>query len=110
MTKNLPKITRRQFSSEFKAGIVAACQEPGASVAQVAMSHGINANLVHKWIRNTKTSSPNQPQPNFIALPTPPSSCEKVTFTLPSAQGQITIEWPLDQIMQSAQWLKAVIS
>lgn len=108
MTKNLPKITRRQFSSEFKAGIVSACQQPGASVAQIAMSHGINANLVHKWIRNTKPSKPSQA--SFIALPTPPSGCEKVTFTIPCAQGTITVEWPIDQVMQSVQWLKAVRS
>jgi transposase len=27
------------------------CAEPGASVASVALSHGINANVVHKWRR-----------------------------------------------------------
>ncbi|PJA66307.1 MAG: hypothetical protein CO158_04005 [Piscirickettsiaceae bacterium CG_4_9_14_3_um_filter_43_564] len=74
------------------------------------MRHGINANLIHKWIRNTNNSKSSQSQPTFIALPTAPPSGEKVTFTLPSAQGQITVEWPLDQVMQSAQWLKAVIS
>ena len=30
---------------------MAACGEPGASVAAVAQAHGLNANLVHKWRR-----------------------------------------------------------
>jgi transposase len=30
---------------------LAACDEPGASVAAVAQAHGLNANLVHKWRR-----------------------------------------------------------
>jgi transposase-like protein len=28
---------------------MAECGAPGASVAKVAMSHGINANVVHRW-------------------------------------------------------------
>jgi hypothetical protein len=32
-----------------KAEVLAECERPGASVAAVAMAHGINANLVHKW-------------------------------------------------------------
>lgn len=30
---------------------MAACDEPGASVAAVALAHELNANLVHKWRR-----------------------------------------------------------
>ncbi|MDE1557443.1 transposase, partial [Comamonas aquatica] len=30
---------------------MAECAQPGASVASVALSHGINANVVHKWRR-----------------------------------------------------------
>lgn len=32
-----------------KAQVVAQCAEPGASVAQIAMVHGVNANVVHRW-------------------------------------------------------------
>ena len=28
---------------------MAQCDAPGASVAKVAMAHGINANVVHRW-------------------------------------------------------------
>jgi transposase len=32
------------------AGRSPACNEPGASIAAVALSHGLNANLVRKWL------------------------------------------------------------
>jgi transposase len=38
---------RRRYSPELKARILAECDVPGASVAKVAMSHGINANILH---------------------------------------------------------------
>ncbi|MGS0756751.1 transposase [Roseateles sp. GG27B] len=42
-------VKRRQYSAEFKSRIMAECGEAGASVIKVAMSHGINANIVHGW-------------------------------------------------------------
>ena len=43
--------SRRRHSAELKDKVLAACEEPGASVAAVAQVHGLNANLVHKWRR-----------------------------------------------------------
>jgi transposase-like protein len=40
---------RRRHSAELKRLVLAQCAEPGASVAKVALTHGLNANLVHKW-------------------------------------------------------------
>jgi transposase len=40
---------RRRHSAEFKAEVLAACEQPGASVSAVALARGLNANLVHKW-------------------------------------------------------------
>ena len=45
------KIPRRRYSAELKAQILSDCAQPGASVASVALLHGINANIVHKWRR-----------------------------------------------------------
>jgi transposase-like protein len=42
--------TRRTHSLEFKAQVLAACRQPGASIAAVALAHGINANVAHKWL------------------------------------------------------------
>lgn len=41
--------TRRRYSMATKAQVVAECTEPGASVAEIAITHDINANVVHRW-------------------------------------------------------------
>jgi transposase len=43
-------LIRRTHSPEFKARVLAACRQPGASIAAVALAHGINANVVRKWL------------------------------------------------------------
>ena len=47
---------RRRYSPQLKAQILAECDVPGASVAKVAMAHGINANLVHGWRKLARQS------------------------------------------------------
>lgn len=56
---------RRTHSPEFKARVIAACRQPGASIAAVALAHGINANVVHKWLAGIgmKRSSQQATQP-----------------------------------------------
>jgi transposase len=41
---------RRTYSPEYKLEIVDECSVPGVSVAAVALTHRINANLVRRWI------------------------------------------------------------
>ena len=45
---------RRFHSDEFKAVAVAAAAQPGVSLAAVAMAHGINANLLRRWVRDAE--------------------------------------------------------
>ena len=42
---------RRFYSPELKTQVVAQCKADGASVAGVALAHGINANIVHRRLR-----------------------------------------------------------
>ena len=42
--------SRRVHSAEFKAQILAECRQPDASVSAVAIAHGLNANVVRKWL------------------------------------------------------------
>jgi len=46
---NRPK--RRVCSTELKIQVAQECRQRGASIAGVALSHGINANIVHCWLR-----------------------------------------------------------
>ena len=42
---------KRIFSSSFKAWLVEQASKPGASVAGLAMQHGVNANQLRRWMR-----------------------------------------------------------
>ncbi|MBC7567699.1 MAG: transposase [Pedobacter sp.] len=42
-------LDRQRCSREFKRQIVEASLIPGTSIAAVAFSHHINANLLHQW-------------------------------------------------------------
>ena len=41
---------RRTHSAEFKAQVVAACGQPGMSMAAVALEYRLNANLLRRWV------------------------------------------------------------
>lgn len=65
-------LSRRRRSKELKAHVLEQCQEPGASIAAVALAHGLNANLVHKWRRQAARLATKEKTPvvrGFIALP-----------------------------------------
>ena len=48
----IPK--RRFYSPELKLQVIGACAQPGASIAGVALQHGINTNIVHRWLRGKR--------------------------------------------------------
>ncbi|WP_397459162.1 transposase [Pseudomonas asplenii] len=60
--------TRRSYSKSFRAQVIQECAQPGASIASIALSHSLNANLVHKWIR-VQTQKNTALQTAFIPLP-----------------------------------------
>ena len=41
---------RRVYHAAAKRELVRRCLEPGVSVAGIALAHGLNANLLRKWI------------------------------------------------------------
>lgn len=41
---------KRVFAETYKQSLVERCLQPGMSVSRVALEHGINANLLRKWI------------------------------------------------------------
>ena len=48
---------RSVYSEQGKRELVEACLRPGMSVARLALQHGVNANLLRKWITNYQTES-----------------------------------------------------
>ncbi len=68
-TMGQAKRIRRRHNAEFKHQVLAACAQPGASVAAVALAHGLNDNLVHKWRkRPAKSSLPALPTSGSVDL------------------------------------------
>jgi len=67
----------RHHSAELKARVLAACAQPGVSVAAVALSFGLTDNLVHQWRRGRgvhggpAVPQPCEPSPEFVALSLP---------------------------------------
>jgi len=104
------KRQRRRHSSAFKAEVLAACTEPGASVAGVAQRYQLNANLIHKWRKAAREQGGQAPKApaDFVSVPVPGSvntgSDLQVMFTL----GRLTIHWPISHIHQALPWLKAL--
>jgi transposase len=49
--------SRRTWSAEDKQRIVAEAVRPGASVAEIARRHGLNANLVFTWRRTMQPAA-----------------------------------------------------
>ncbi|EPH9907986.1 transposase [Pseudomonas aeruginosa] len=41
---------RSSYPKSFKAQVVQKCLQAGASISSVAISHGINANVIRKWM------------------------------------------------------------
>ena len=68
---------RRVHSDDFKANAVASCMQPGMSMAAVAMAHGINANLLRRWVREAET---RHGAPPSRALPAPRALVKAAAF------------------------------
>jgi transposase len=62
---------KRVYEERFKQAVVDQCLAGEASVASIALSHGINANLVRKWIvkRQRAGTAPVRAQPAPRMLP-----------------------------------------
>ena len=74
-----PKSQRRVHDAEFKTQVLAECQQPGASVAAVALAYGLNVNLLRKWlvgrgIKRTGLAAPRTVTRNPVGVHTSVSS------------------------------------
>ena len=119
---------RRHHSAELKAKVLAACNEPGASISGVALAHGLNANLVRTWrtgrglkragvpaVSPPAREQPGRPvpsaspllaaNPEFVAIemPAPPKTTGS-TAGAPSADPLIHVELRRGPLHLSVRW------
>jgi transposase len=60
---------KRVYVHEFKLGLVRrCCLEPDVSVSAVALEHGINANLLRKWIDKHRAEVDDQPIASLLPV------------------------------------------
>lgn len=112
--------SRRRHSVELRAQVLAECDAPGASVAAVAQSHGLNANLVHKWRRGpgsaksaTVVRSPDFGENAggaFVALQLPAAqvSAAVAAIRIELRRGATTVHiaWPSEAAGECVAWLR----
>lgn len=106
------KDTRRRYSAEFKARILGECSQPTASVAGVALSHGINANVVHKWRRLAHAGTEPLAVGSFIpvALPAPVApATQDIRIELRRGATAMTIIWPSAAAGECAAWMRELL-
>ena len=106
------KKTRRRYSAELKQQILAQCAEPGASVASIALSHGINANVVHKWRREAGGALPALQAPAFVPVQLPPAACAPapdIRIELRRGATSVSVTWPLEAAEQCAVWMRELL-
>jgi transposase-like protein len=109
---------RRSYSPEFKAQLVAACRIPGMSVASVARHHGINHNILHRWLRELPDPAPARlPQTTHKAVPAfielsiadsiAPAAVTADTVHVEIHRGDLSVKlrWPAAAPPPCAQWL-----
>lgn len=112
-TKKEAKVAiRRRHGQALKRQVLAECAAPGASVAKVAMSYGLNANLVHKWRREVQIDV--KPAAAFVpvAVAAPSVLSEPTQFVdLELQRGSISVRvrWPMAGASSCAAWLREIL-
>ena len=109
--------TRRRYSAEVKAQVMAECDAPGASVAKVAMAHGINANIVHRWRQLARESGSAVPAcaSAFVPVslaPEPaaaPASPADIQIQLRRGTTAMVITWPVSASADFAAWTREIL-
>lgn len=108
------KRTRRKHAPDLKRQVVLACQQPGASVAAVALAHGLNANLVRRWLQCEHKvpgalSVVGAPSGSFVEVPMPRASvpvAEPIRLELRRGASTVSLQWPACAAAECGAWLR----
>ena len=111
---------RRRHSAEFKASVIEECLRPGVSIAAVALAHGLNANMLRKWVIDgehrlsdpapaapAEPEVPPRPLPTFVPLALPAPVVEgEIRVELQRNGTTVKIVWPASAARDCAAWLR----
>lgn len=108
---------RRYYSPEPKLQVVEACARAGASIAGVAIQHGINANIVHRWLREHSQGTLMAQPLTFVPV-TLESSTEvavpaavtpattEIRMEIRRGAATVTVTWPSQLAGECGAWLR----
>jgi len=105
----------RAYGQEFKARVVAESQQPGASVAKVALAHGLNANMIHTWRRELRVpvACPADGGGEFVPLPLAgapaPVAATPIRIELRLGAMSASIAWPQEAAGACGAWLRELL-
>jgi transposase len=108
---------RRTYSEEFKADAVAACLQPGMSMAAVALSRGLNANLLRRWVveaeragparLSARNAAPVESGNCFVPVPLVSMPAEPmIRIELRRGSGTVIVQWPVSAASECAALLR----
>jgi len=114
---------RRRHSAVFKAEAVAACQQPGVSIAAAAMARGLNANLLRRWVaeaeragarsvaeRSTTQSVALESPQSFVPIALTASSTETpIRIELRRGSSSVSVQWPVSAAGECALLLRELL-
>ncbi len=117
------KRKRRRHTAAFKHQVVEACQRPGTSVAAVALAHGLNANLLRRWLKIRRDPPPNggagRPasaagEDHRAILPVVVASsgggsADAIRISIQRRGTTIEIAWPITQAKVCSEWLRELL-
>lgn len=121
--------THRTYTRQFKAELVAAAKQSGTSIAALALQHGMNANVLHRWLKEHEQDARHQliglsssgesvatsSVPAFISikLPTVAAAYEptvsEIKVELRKGAVSMIITWPTSAAGDLAQWTAAIL-
>ena len=106
------RISMRQRSSypkPFKVQVVQECLQPGATVSSVAIRHGINANVIRKWLPLYRDQLPAVLSA-FVPLRATPKrpTAASVIIELSLGEQSVTVKWPVSDPDGCARFVRGL--
>ncbi|WP_394304606.1 IS66-like element accessory protein TnpA [Pseudomonas danubii] len=100
---------RSSYPKPFKTQVVQECLKPGATVSSVAINHGINANVIRKWLPIYRDQPPAA-LPAFVPLKTTPKRAteDMAVISLSLGDKSITVKWPASDPDGCARFIREV--
>jgi transposase len=113
---------RRSHSPLFKAEAVGECQQPGVSIAAIALARGLNASVLRRWvkeaersgipiaIRGSASSLAIEGGQNFVPVPLSSNPTDAaIRIKVRRRGGTVMVEWPASAAHECALLLRELM-